>query len=123
MSTSRSLLAAVLLAACSATAPSQASETPLTDCLDLSSGYQVTRFGTQYLLLKDGEDHYRLGFSGGSCDAIAVSTQVQIATEGQSNRLCPAKTQVRTKRDSCVVREVVPVDADEYERYARRNRR
>ena len=93
----------------------------LTECVDLKTDHEMARFGSQYLLVKDGQDHYRLGF-GGNCSAITLSTQVKISTQGQSNRLCPAATRVTTKRDSCDAREVVRVDAAEYERYARKRR-
>lgn len=93
----------------------------LADCVDLPADYQAARFGSQYLLVKDGDNYYRLGFNG-SCSAIAVSTAVKISTGGQANRLCPSDTKVSTKRDSCSAREVVRVDQDEYERYARRQR-
>lgn len=91
----------------------------LTECVDLPAGYEVARFGSQYLLVKDGDSYYRLGFNG-SCSAIAMSSTVKISTKGQADRLCPADTRVVTKRDTCAAREVVRVDADEYERYARK---
>ena len=91
----------------------------LTECVDLPADYEVARFGSQYLLVKDGDSYYRLGFNG-SCSAIAMASTVKISTKGQADRLCPADTRVVTKRDTCAAREVVRVDADEYERYARK---
>jgi hypothetical protein len=93
----------------------------LSECVDLPAGYEMARFGSQYLLVKDGDNSYRLGFSG-SCDAIAMSSTVKISTKGQPDRLCPAATRVSTKRDMCGVREVVRIDEDEYDRYARKRR-
>ena len=93
----------------------------LSECVDLPAGYEVARFGSQYLLVKDGDNYYRLGFSG-SCSAIAMSSTVKISTKGQADRLCPAATRVATKRDACDAREIVRVDEDEYERYARKRR-
>ncbi len=93
----------------------------LADCVDLAAGYEVARFGAQYLLVKDGQDYYRVGF-GGSCSAIALSSSIKISTEGQSNRLCPTETRVASKRDRCDAREVVRIDAHEYESYARKQR-
>ena len=93
----------------------------LPDCVDLPADYQAARFGSQYLLVKDGDNYYRLGFNG-SCSAIAVATSVKISTGGQTNRLCPSDTRVSTKQDSCSAREVIRVDQDEYEKYARRQR-
>ena len=93
----------------------------LSECVDLPAGYEMARFGSQYLLVKDGDNYYRLGFSG-SCDAIAMSSIVKISTKGQADRLCPAATRVSTKRDMCGVREIVRIDEDEYGRYARKRR-
>ncbi|RZA13615.1 MAG: hypothetical protein EOP02_28050 [Proteobacteria bacterium] len=121
MSKLTAVLATLALAA--ASSGLQAKEGPaVADCVDLSPNYEVTRFGSQYLFVKDGESHYRIGFSSGGCDAIGQSTKVQIVTDGQANRLCPAATKIKTRRDSCNVREVIGVDADEYDRTARRNR-
>ena len=93
----------------------------LADCVDLPADHQATRFGSQYLLVKDGDNYYRLAFNG-SCSAISFSSSVKISTDGQANRLCPSDTKVATKRDSCKVSEVVRVDQNVYEQYARRNR-
>jgi len=81
----------------------------------------MTRFGSQYLLVKDGEAHYRVGF-GGNCSAISLSTQVRIRTGDQDNRLCPSGTRVLSKRDSCTVRSVVLISGDDYASYTRRAR-
>ncbi len=93
----------------------------LADCVDLKPGFEMARYGSQYLFIKDGQDHYRLGFAG-NCSALTLATQFEISTEKQPNRLCPTETRVTTKRDRCNVREVRPVDAAEYERYARKRR-
>ncbi|MGH8026510.1 MAG: hypothetical protein ACREO0_07255 [Pseudoxanthomonas sp.] len=90
----------------------------MADCVDLPADYQATRFGSQYLLIKDGDNYYRVGFNG-SCSAIALSSSVKISTDGQANRLCPRDTKISSKRDSCAAREVVHVDQREYEQYVR----
>ena len=117
----KSALILVALASCAGVAHARNDNQPLKDCVELSADHQMARFGSQYLLVKDGDAHYRIGF-GGSCSAIAVSTQVKIATDDQANRLCPQGTRVVTKRDSCAAREVLRVDEDEYETYARKRR-
>lgn len=94
---------------------------PLTECVSLSDAHKGTRFGSQYLLLKDGDAHYRLGF-GGSCAALSRSSVVQVATGDKKNRLCAKGTTVTSRMDYCAVRSVEKVDADYYERVARRNR-
>lgn len=104
-----------------ATAAQAQENEKLTDCVDLPADYQATRFGSQYLLVKDGDNYYRLGFNGG-CSAISLSSSVKISTDGQANRLCPSNTKVSSKRDSCKVREVDRVDQNAYEQYARKNR-
>lgn len=106
-----------------AAAPVQAAPgDALTECVELASDHQATRFGSQYLLIRSDDAHYRLGF-GGACDAIALTANVQVSTSGTSNRLCPTGTHVETKRDTCKVRSVEEIRADEFERYAKRNRR
>lgn len=122
MNTRLCTLATVLLCACSATAAHAAPGEKLSGCVELSPDHQATRFGSQYLVLRDNGAHYRLGFAG-SCHALAVSSNVSISTDGQPNRLCPGGTEVSTKRDVCKVRAVDEIRADEFERYARRGRR
>lgn len=112
---------AVSLFGCAGVAQAEPGE-PLSECVDLSAGHQATRFGTQYLMVKDGDEHYRLGF-GGSCDTLSTSSTVRISTDSAANRLCPEGTQVSTKRDTCKVRRVEEIRPDEFERYAKRARR
>lgn len=95
---------------------------PLTDCVSLSDAHQGTRSGSQYLLLKDGDAHYRVGF-GGSRDALMRSSIVQVATGGEKNRLCAKGSTVTSRSAYCAVRSVDRIDAEDYERVARRNRR
>ena len=54
----------------SAEAPATQS-TPLADCVDLAPDHQAFGFGTQYLLVQDGDAHYRVSFYG-SCDAVGM---------------------------------------------------
>ena len=114
-------LVAVLLAACAATSQARtaANQNPLADCVNLSADHQAVRFGTQYVLIQDGDAHYRLHFNG-SCDALTVATSVEISTDGQVNRLCPQKSRLASRMKSCSVRSVDLIDADTYERYKRR---
>lgn len=113
---------AVTLALCAASTQAMAASDPLADCVDLAADRQAVRSGTQFLAIKDGENYYRVGFSNGSCDALAVSTSVRITTDGANNRLCPQKSQVQTHRDSCAVTKVEHIDAEDYARYKRNNR-
>ena len=114
-------IAAVLLAACAATAQARPAVTqnPLTDCVDLGADHQAVRFGTQYVLIQDGDAYYRLHFNG-SCDALTVATTVEISTDGKVNRLCPQKSRLASRMKSCSVRSVDLIDAETFERYKRR---
>ena len=117
------VLVLVLLACCPFVSVAQSRGVePLADCVTLSSDHQLQRFGSQYLLVKDGEAYYRIGFGGSGCSAITLSSNLKIATEGQADRLCPADTRVITKRDSCAAREVKRVDENEYAKYVRKRR-
>lgn len=115
-------IAFVLLAACATAAGAKDRSQPLADCVELSPDYQVARFGSQYLMVKDGDAYYRIGFGGSGCSAIALSSSVGIVTNGKDNLLCPAASKVKTKRDSCPAREVLRIDEVEYEKYSRRQR-
>ncbi|MCA0325099.1 MAG: hypothetical protein LCH89_05795 [Proteobacteria bacterium] len=115
------LLAGLILAGHLLPVDAKASQ-PLANCVQLSNAHEGTRSGTQYLLLKDGDTHYRVGF-GGSCDALARSSIVQVATGREKNKLCAKGSNVSSRTDFCPVRSVETIDADEYARVARRNRR
>ena len=114
-------IAAVLLAACAVTAQAgpAVTQNPLTDCVDLGADHQAVRFGTQYVLIQDGDAYYRLHFNG-SCDALTVATTVKISTDGKANRLCPQKSRLASRMKSCSVRSVDLIDAEAFERYKRR---
>lgn len=114
-------MAFAMLCVTASSAPAADRVQPLSDCVDLAPDRQMARFGSQYLLVKDGDTHYRIGF-GGSCAAISMSTQVQIRTDGRNNRLCPSGTRVFAKRDSCIARGVMLISADKYDSYVRRAR-
>ena len=114
-------IAFALLCVAASSAHAADRKQPLSDCVDLAPERQMARFGSQYLLVKDGQAHYRVGF-GGDCSAISLSTQIWIRTGDQDNRLCPSGTRVLSKRDSCTVRSVVPISRDDYDSYARRPR-
>jgi len=113
---------ALLLAASGATQAetSATPATPLSDCVDLTPDHQAFGFGTQYLLVQDGDAHYRVSFYG-NCDAVGMP-QVQISTSGTSNRLCPQATRVTANMRACSVRSVEQIDADRYARYRRLSR-
>jgi hypothetical protein len=96
-------------------------KTPLDDCVTLGPNHQAFGFGKQYLLIQDGDSHYRLAFRG-DCEALSLSTQVVISTAGETNRLCPQATKVNSRSRSCSVSSVDRIDADRYARYRKTSR-
>lgn len=113
-------IAAALLA-CAPSAFAAEAE-PLTECVQLSAKHRGTRAGANsQLLLQDGEAYYRVDFRG-SCDALAKSSIVHIAANGQDNLLCPSGTAVRSRMDSCTASAVSTLDEDTFKRELRRNR-
>jgi hypothetical protein len=115
-------IAAVLLAASAATTQARPAVTqnPLVDCVDLGADHQAVRFGTQYVLIHDGDAYYRLHFNGSGCDALTVATTVEISTDGKVNRLCPEKSRLASRMKSCSVRSVDQINAETFEGYKRR---
>lgn len=121
-STCSATLAALLFATPLMAAEAKESAT-LAGCVTLSPQHQGTRVaGNQQILLKDGEAYYRVGFRS-HCDAIARSSAIRIETGGQDNQLCPQGSAVRARNASCAVQSVETIEAEEYARQARRNRR
>ena len=116
------LAAALLAAPLSSVAAVGDKPDSLTDCVELSSGHQGTRAGSNaQLLLKDGDSYYRVAFDG-ECQAIGRSSAIKFETRGQANLLCPTGTRVRAANSSCDVRAIDRIEGDVYERQARRNR-
>ena len=91
----------------------------LTECVDLPAHYEAARSGSQYLVVKDNDDYFRIDL-GRSCNAITLSSNVKISTKGEANRICPTGTQVSSKHSRCDAREVIRIDQDEYQKYAQR---
>ena len=109
------LLAAALPAAASSAAP-------LEECVQLSDAHRGTRAnGNRQLLLRDGDAHYRVSF-GRTCETLARSSRIYIATDGEHNRLCPASTTVSAKNSRCQVESVEVIDARTWSRQARSGR-
>ena len=66
----------------------------ITECVDLGNDQEIVRnAGGQQLFLRNGSDHYRVAFER-SCDSIMMTPRIDISTDGQANRLCPANTRV-----------------------------
>ncbi|NLW96346.1 MAG: hypothetical protein GXY30_05590 [Xanthomonadaceae bacterium] len=114
------ILGATLLAAALPAAASSAA--PLEECVQLSDAHRGTRAnGNRQLLLRDGDAHYRVSF-GRTCETLARSSRIYIATDGEHNRLCPAGTTVSAKNSRCQVESVEVIDARTWSRQARSGR-
>ena len=119
MSKFSSILLLTALAALASTANARQESEKLVECVDLPANYEAARSGSQYLLVKNNDDYFRIDL-GRSCNAIALSSNVKISTKGEANRMCPTDTRVSSKHSRCDAREVIRIDQDEYQKYARR---
>ncbi len=91
-------------------------------CVELASDHRVVRpGGSDQFLLRSGNDHYKVSLGSG-CGGLAVASRLIVSTDGRQGRLCPAGSQLETGRDRCDVRQVVPIEAAEFERQQRRRR-
>jgi hypothetical protein len=119
----RAITAVMLIAVAgvSQAQPPATPKVPLADCVNLGADHEAFRFGNQYLLVHDGDAHYRLSFYG-NCEALGLATQVRISTSGEANRLCPKATRVESRTQSCTVRSVDRIDAADYARFQRKAR-
>ena len=96
---------------------------PITDCVTIGQDHQILRTGgPQSVLLKDGDSHYRVSLQN-TCDSLAIASRIEIASEGQANRLCPTGSVLKTNRDSCRVSKVTTISAEEFAIKQRRMRR
>jgi hypothetical protein len=115
------LLLLALLSVPAAFAADAGGHRKLDGCVTLSPSHEGARFGSQYLLIRDGDAHYRIEFRQGGCSAL-YSGSVVVSTHGEANRLCASDTRVSSKAGTCHVSGVTLIDADEYRRYAGRFR-
>src|SRR5262245_50254711 len=110
MSTSmkRILFAALAAAAVCAGTAYAASNEPLKKCVSLSGSQQVSRFGSQYVLVHDGDTYYRL--HADRCDKLSLATRFALRAESQSDRICPADTQIQTNTGNCTAYKADVID-------------
>ena len=102
------------LAAGIAFSASAAQNTPLVDCVDLGGNQEIVRGGAgQSFLVRDGDDHYLVGFRG-ECSSLATASKIEILTDGAANRLCASGTKVKTNRATCQVGKVETIDAEQF---------
>jgi hypothetical protein len=87
-------------------------------CIDLDRSSQIAR-GYDSILLKHGEDRYRLRLQDGCSSDLRASPTLEVVAEQRKNRLCPSGTHIRTRRGDCAVAGIETIDADAFERYRR----
>jgi len=122
MSSFRLLLLSLPLLACAGAAVAAPPADPLPACVDLGANHEAFRYANQALLVADGDAHYKLSFDADGCSALQAASSVDIATDGQPNRLCPTGTRVSARAMSCAVAKVNRISADTYVAYQRRAR-
>lgn len=115
--------ASVLLAlmVCAASAQATTGGEQVQECVDLSAEHKVNRYGNQFVLVADGDAHYRLNVDN-ACDGLAMATRFQLSSGGQVGRICPEGTSVKTNDDRCKITSVERIDAKTYSRYVRSRR-
>lgn len=93
------------------------------DCIPLSGDHQIVRSGGgQNILLRNGEQHYRINFRN-ACSSVATSSKIGFSTNGANGDvLCAGRTRVVTQQDSCAIASVEPIDGSEFARRARARR-
>ena len=112
---------ALLASAFAANAASPASS--LEGCVDLAAGHEIVRAGsTQSFLLRDGDDHYRVLLRN-ECGSLPSASRVTILSDGTAGRLCASGARIKTDRDTCMVRGVEAIGAEEFASAKRRARR
>ncbi|MFL6591624.1 MAG: hypothetical protein ACJ8GK_02805 [Luteimonas sp.] len=122
MSSFRLLLLSLPLLACAGAAAAAPPADPLPACVDLGANHEAFRYANQALLVADGDAHYKLSFDSDGCNALQAASSVDIATDGQPNRLCPSGSRVTASAMSCSVSKVNRISADTYLAYQRRAR-
>ncbi len=106
-----------LCALCAGAAQAAAGQA-LGECTTLSGSQQVSKFGNQYVLVRDGDTYYRLAADG--CNKLSMATKFQLSAESQPNRICPTQTRVETNAGSCTASKAELIDEATYRRYMRR---
>ena len=84
----------------------------------LSGNQQISRFGNQYVLVRDGDAYYRLQADG--CDKLSLATRFELQAESQAGRICPRDTLIETNTGKCKAAKAELIDEATYLRYQRR---
>jgi hypothetical protein len=107
---------AAILSAPAGASPGAYSE----DCIELGSDLSLRHNGAQFLLLRDGTEHYRLAFRDGNCNAMTLTSKLSLVTGEHSDRVCAGSTKLKAKGRSCLVSRVEKISGDDFARHLRR---
>ena len=108
-------------AGAAAAATPSAPDGAMSDCVDLGANHEVFRYANQALLIADGDAHYKLSFGSG-CDALTLTSNVDIASDGRPDRLCPQGTRIYAGPRSCTVQSARTISPEDYAIYKRKAR-
>ncbi|GAB3093626.1 hypothetical protein GCM10027159_09510 [Lysobacter terrae] len=114
----RILFAALAAATVCAGTAQAAPSAPLKECVSLSGSQQATRFGSQFVLIHDGDTYYRL--HADRCDKLSLATRVTVRADSQPDRICPSDTRIETNTGNCIASKVETIDETTYRRYQHR---
>ena len=92
------------------------------ECVKLSEQRQTLRYGSQFLLIRDQDRHFRVSFAGNQCGAISAAAKVRIHTDGKDDLLCPESGRVSTRAGLCRVAAVESIDGETFAQLSRRRR-
>ena len=112
----RLVFAALAFAAVAGPAQAASGE-PLKECINFSGNHEVSRFGSQYVLVHDGDAYYRL--QADHCDKLSMATRVTIQTDKQIDRVCPEGTRIETNAGNCRASKAETIDEATWRRYQR----
>lgn len=109
------------LALCAPVAYAAPAGEPVQECVELGGGHKVSRYGSQFVLVEDGDARYRVSVDS-DCDVLSLATRIELSTDGEEGRVCPSGSQVKTNNGECSVALVERIDAQTHARYLRRRR-
>jgi hypothetical protein len=115
------MLAAVIAACALCASPALASnESAIEECIELGADRALRHNGAQFLYVRDGAEHYRVGFSRGKCNPMTTTSKLSLVTDGTEGRLCPTGTSLRARGISCEVNRVERISGEVYAKRLRR---
>jgi hypothetical protein len=116
--------AALSLLFCLCLSPALASaQEPVTECVSLGGDQEIVRGGDgEEVFLRNGDAHYRLGFSR-NCGAVLMTRTITISTDDQADRLCPSGSKVRARQSTCQIATVEAISSEDFAKHKQRHRR